>query len=127
MRLGLTTTTVGGMINIFDSEQRRFVTGGITVDASKVTAVNGVKLLKAGQVMGKNGSSHKYEPVTDKVAAKLLTGVVGSMAGLEVIRALVPFGTPSTGKLMVLDLLGNRFRTLAVPRDEACPIALAPA
>lgn len=56
-----------------------------------------------------------------------LTGVIGSMAALEVIRALVPFGTASTGKLLVLDLLGNRFRTLAVPRDEACPAALTPA
>jgi len=56
-----------------------------------------------------------------------LTGVIGSMAALEVIRALVPFGTPSSGKLMVLDLLGNRFRTLAVPRDMDCPAALAPA
>ena len=106
MRLGLTTTVVGGKLNIFDSEQRRFVTGGITVDASKVTAVNGVKLLKAGQVMGKNGSSHKYEPLTDKVAAKLATGVVGSNNAIT-FTAVVPGTDAEKIKVQLLDPSAN--------------------
>lgn len=56
-----------------------------------------------------------------------LTGIIGSMAALEVIRALVPFGTPTTGKLMVFDLLAARFRTLSVPRDASCLAAFTPA
>ena len=75
MRLGLVSTTIGGEINIFDSEQRRFVTGGVTIDASEVTAVNNEKLLKAGTVLGKQDNG-LYVPVTDMVAAKLVTGVV---------------------------------------------------
>ena len=50
-----------------------------------------------------------------------LTGVVGSLAALEVIRALVPFGTDMAGKLLIADLLSMRFRTLTVPKDPACP------
>lgn len=50
-----------------------------------------------------------------------LTGVMGSLAALEVIRALVPFGEDSAGKLLLCDLLSMRFRTLSVPRDPACP------
>jgi len=54
-----------------------------------------------------------------------LTGIIGSMAALEVIRALVPFGEPATGKLIVFDLLARRFRNMAIPPDPACKAALA--
>jgi len=50
-----------------------------------------------------------------------LTGVMGSLAALEVIRTLVPFGEDSAGKLLLCDLLSMRFRTLTVPKDPACP------
>ncbi len=49
-----------------------------------------------------------------------LTGIVGSMAALETIRALVPFGDVPSGKLMIIDTLGFRFRTLSVPKDGGC-------
>lgn len=49
-----------------------------------------------------------------------LTGAMGSMAALEAIRALVPFGTDMAGRLLIADLLSMRFRTLAVPKDPAC-------
>ncbi len=54
-----------------------------------------------------------------------LTGILGSMAALEVIRALVPFGDDPAGRLLIADLLGGRFRTLAVPADPACPACAA--
>jgi len=54
-----------------------------------------------------------------------LTGIIGSMAALEVIRALVPFGEPATGQLIVFDLLARRFRSLTIPRDTACQTTLA--
>lgn len=50
-----------------------------------------------------------------------MTGVVGSLAALETIRALVPFGADSTGKLLLLDTLDLRFRTIALPKDPGCP------
>ncbi len=49
-----------------------------------------------------------------------LTGMMGSLAALEVIRALVPFGTDMAGKLLIADLLSMRFRTVSVPKDPAC-------
>lgn len=50
-----------------------------------------------------------------------LTGTMGSLAALETIRALVPFGQDSSGKLLIADLLSLRFRTLAISPDPACP------
>ena len=50
-----------------------------------------------------------------------LTGVLGSLAALEVIRAIVPFGEDSAGKLLIADTLALRFRTLALPKDPGCP------
>lgn len=51
-----------------------------------------------------------------------LTGMLGSLAALEAIRALVPFGEDSAGKLVIADLLSLRFRTITVPKDPACPV-----
>lgn len=50
-----------------------------------------------------------------------LTGVMGSLAALEAIRACVPFGEDSAGKLLLVDALALRFRTLTLPKDPGCP------
>ncbi|WNO53008.1 HesA/MoeB/ThiF family protein [Stakelama saccharophila] len=50
-----------------------------------------------------------------------LTGVIGSLAALEAIRAIAPFGEDSAGKLLIADTLALRFRTLALPKDPGCP------
>jgi adenylyltransferase/sulfurtransferase len=50
-----------------------------------------------------------------------LTGLMGSLAALEVIRAIVPFGEDSAGKLLIADTLALRFRTLTLPKDPGCP------
>jgi len=49
-----------------------------------------------------------------------LTGVVGSLAALEALRGLVPFGVDPVGKLLLIDALSFRFRTLSVPKDGGC-------
>ena len=49
-----------------------------------------------------------------------LTGLVGSLAALEVIRSIVPFGEDSAGKLLIADTLALRFRTLTLPKDPGC-------
>lgn len=54
-----------------------------------------------------------------------LTGVMGSLAALEVIRAIVPFGEDSAGKLLLVDALNLRFRTLKLPKDPGCPACAA--
>jgi adenylyltransferase/sulfurtransferase len=50
-----------------------------------------------------------------------VTGMLGSMAALEAIRAIVPFGDDPAGRLLLVDLLSWRFRTLTLPKDPGCP------
>lgn len=50
-----------------------------------------------------------------------VTGILGSLAALEVLRAIAPFGEDSAGKLLLLDLLALRFRTIRLPKDPGCP------
>ena len=50
-----------------------------------------------------------------------VTGIVGSIAALEAIRQIAPFGDDSAGRVLLLDLLSLRFRTLALPADPGCP------
>lgn len=51
-----------------------------------------------------------------------LTGVMGSLAALEAIRAIVPFGEDPAGRMLLVDVLGFRFRTLSLPKDPGCPV-----
>src|SRR3546814_8398373 len=50
-----------------------------------------------------------------------MTGMMGSLAALEAIRAIVPFGTDPAGSLLLADTLDFRFRTLRLPKDPGCP------
>ncbi|MES3151603.1 HesA/MoeB/ThiF family protein [Sphingomonas faeni] len=49
-----------------------------------------------------------------------VTGVLGSLAALEVLRAVAPFGDDPAGKLLLVDLLALRFRTIRLPKDPGC-------
>jgi molybdopterin/thiamine biosynthesis adenylyltransferase len=50
-----------------------------------------------------------------------MAGVVGSLAAVEAIRCLTGFGEDSAGKLLLIDALTLRFRTIALPKDPGCP------
>jgi adenylyltransferase/sulfurtransferase len=52
-----------------------------------------------------------------------LTGVMGSLAAIETIRAIVPFGSDPAGSLLLIDALNFRFRTLSLPKDPGCRCA----
>ena len=52
-----------------------------------------------------------------------LTGVLGSLAAIEAIRAITGFGDDSAGKLLLVDALAFRFRTLGLPKDPGCGCA----
>jgi adenylyltransferase/sulfurtransferase len=58
-----------------------------------------------------------------------VAGVMGSLAALEVVRALVPFGPEDgwdmAGRLLLVDALAMRFRTLVLPKDPGCPACQA--
>ncbi len=49
-----------------------------------------------------------------------MAGAIGSLAALEVLRAIHPFGDDSAGKLLLADTLSLRFRTLSLPKDPGC-------
>ena len=49
-----------------------------------------------------------------------VAGVLGSLAALEAIRSVAPFGEDMAGKLLLIDLLAMRFRTIRLPKDPGC-------
>ena len=51
-----------------------------------------------------------------------LTGVIGSLMALEAIKLIVEAGEPLIGKLLIFDGLKGQARTIALPRDPACPV-----
>lgn len=50
-----------------------------------------------------------------------LTGIIGSMMALEVLREIVGFGESLAGRLLLYDGLGARVRTVRLPKDPHCP------
>lgn len=50
-----------------------------------------------------------------------VTGVVGTLAAMEVIKELLPLGQSLAGRLMLYDGLTGQFRTIALKADPACP------
>lgn len=46
-----------------------------------------------------------------------LVGLVGSVQAIEVIRQIVPFGTPLVGRLLMIDALDMRFETIEYARE----------
>lgn len=50
-----------------------------------------------------------------------LTGVMGAMQALEVIREIAPFGDSLAGRVLLYDALGARVRTVRLPKDPLCP------
>lgn len=68
-----------------------------------------------GDAPGRDAATCAEDGVLGPVA-----GVMGSLAALEVIRALVPFGDDMAGRLLLVDALAMRFRTLTLPKDPGC-------
>jgi adenylyltransferase/sulfurtransferase len=54
-----------------------------------------------------------------------LAGVMGSLAALETVRQIAGFGEDMAGKLLLVDALAMRFRSLALPKDPGCPLCAA--
>ena len=49
-----------------------------------------------------------------------VTGVIGTLAAMEVLKELLQVGTSLAGRLMLYDGLAGSFRTIALPADPAC-------
>ena len=52
-----------------------------------------------------------------------LTGVVGSLMALEIVREIVGFGEGLTGRLLMIDARAMRFETLSYAWDPANPLS----
>jgi adenylyltransferase/sulfurtransferase len=46
---------------------------------------------------------------------------MGSLAAVEAIRSVTGFGEDSAGKLLLMDALSLRFRTVKLLKDPGCP------
>jgi adenylyltransferase/sulfurtransferase len=51
----------------------------------------------------------------------MLPGLVGTIQAAEAAKLILGVGEPLVGRLLVVDALAMRFRTLPVRRDPACP------
>ena len=52
----------------------------------------------------------------------VLPGIIGSMQALEAIKLITGTGQPLLGRLLHVDTLSMRFRTLTLRRDPDCPV-----
>ncbi|MGB7405819.1 MAG: molybdopterin-synthase adenylyltransferase MoeB [Pacificimonas sp.] len=74
----------------------------------------------AGEAVDRPGRSCADVGILGAVA-----GIMGSMQALEVIRALVPFGEPLSGRMIFYDALAQRMRDVRLPKDPECPLCRA--
>lgn len=51
-----------------------------------------------------------------------VAGIVGTIQATETLKVLSGVGTTLAGRLLILDALEMRFRTLTLTRDPACPV-----
>lgn len=65
------------------------------------------------------------ETCADQGVLGALTGVMGALQAIEVIRCIVPFGTGLDERLLLFDALSMRMRMIALPKDPACPACRA--
>lgn len=54
-----------------------------------------------------------------------LVGIIGSVQAAEALKVLAGIGETLAGRLLCLDGLAMQWRSLNVPRDEACPVCAA--
>jgi sulfur-carrier protein adenylyltransferase/sulfurtransferase len=51
----------------------------------------------------------------------VLPGLVGAIQATETLKLILGLGEPLVGRLLLIDALGMRFRTIAIRRDPECP------
>ena len=51
-----------------------------------------------------------------------IAGIAGSLQSVEVIKDILGIGKNLVGKLIILDLLLNRFKEISFKKNKKCPI-----
>lgn len=68
------------------------------------------------------GGEDEAETCSETGVLSPLPGVIGTLQAVEAIKVLLGIGEDLSGRLVLFDALGGRWRTLSVPRDPQCPI-----
>jgi adenylyltransferase/sulfurtransferase len=72
-------------------------------------------------LFAEDGETEAVQCATMGVFAPL-TGIIGTMQAAEALKVAGGFGTPMTGKLLLLDARTLDMHTVRVPRDPACAV-----
>ncbi len=84
MDLSIKRTTISGEVNILDSEQKRYISVGATIDSTKVKAnADGRKIVKLGTRLGQITSSGKYAPVKSTELAVDAASTDNTITGID--------------------------------------------
>lgn len=110
-------------------ESRPLVTGAVGSFDASLTTLRPFERNAAGQPNPTYRCLFPEPPPAGSVPAcseagvlGALTGVLGAMMALEVVRAICGFGDPLVGRLLLLDAFGMRFETLAYDWDPSNPL-----
>lgn len=108
---------------------RPLVTASVNVFDGAVTTIRGHERDKAGQWNPTYRClfPEKPQPGIIPTCAEAgvlgaLTGIVGTIQAMEVIREIVDFGEGLVGRLLLIDALNLRFETMRYARDPANPL-----
>ena len=117
-REGLDTTAAyGASMQLWNYLQMPAFAIGSAVSAMVAQSIGASNHSRAGAVT-------LYGVFTNLVMTGVLgalTGVIGAMMAMEVLRLVAGFGEPQAGRLALYDALGGRMRTVRLTRDPACP------
>ena len=67
-----------------------------------------------------NDPDHAETSCAEAGVLGAMAGVMGSLAAMEAIRCITGFGDDPAGRLLLVDALSLRFRTIALPKDPGC-------
>lgn len=73
-------------------------------------------------LFGEPPPEHSVPTCADAGVLGAVAGVIGSYQAVEALRLLAGIGPPSSGRLLVADLLQGDFRKLEIPRNPSCPL-----
>ncbi len=72
------------------------------------------------QCLYRLGDDEQTTCATNGVMAPVV-GIIGAVQAMEAIKVIAGFGTPLTGRLLLLDARALQWREMRLPRDPQCP------
>ncbi len=126
------------VVDCTDNFQTRFAINAACV-AAKVPLVSGAAIRVEGQLAVFDSREQDspcyrclYEETGDDLTCAAngvlapLVGIIGSLQALEAMKLICGFGSPLTGRLLLLDARHSQWRELKLPKDPHCPVCSQP-